>query len=135
MKNRFLNFFSSYWFFVFLNIIMLIGIVFSKIFGDVYIQKSVLYSYNLHSIYVFIIIPIYSLIYGVLSYFVCKKISAPQILLAITLLLGFLIVELISAEGIGLIFGILILTPCFIVFSIFTSIITKIIFRIISAMK
>ena len=135
MKNRFLNFFSTHWLFVLLNIIILIGTIFSKVFGDVYIQKNDLYSFNLHSIYIFVILPIYSLIYGFLSYVVYKKIWFQQLLLAITLLLGFLITELISVETNGLIFGVLILTPIFTLFSIFTSLTTKIICKIISVMK
>ena len=135
MKNRFLIFFNAHWFFVLLNIIMLIGTIFSNVFGDVYIQKKSLYSFNLHSVYVFVILPIYSLIYGCLSYVIYKKIWFQQILLAITLLLAFLITELISVEPNGLIFGILILTPSFTFFSIFTSSITKIIYKIIRTMK
>ena len=135
MKKRFLSFLRVYWFLVLLNIIMLTGIVLSKVFGDVYIQKNALYTYNLHSIFVFVVLPIYSLIYGCLSYIVCKKIWLQQILLMITLLLGFLITELISVKTNGLIFGVLIIMPCFKFFSIFTSITTKIIYKIISVIK
>lgn len=135
MKNKLLNFLKKYWFFVFLNIIMLTGTVLSKVFGDVYVQKNELYSFNLHSIYVFTVIPIYSLIYGCLSYVVCKKIWFQQILLALTLFLGFLITELISVEANGLIFGVLILIPCCTIFSILASAITKVIYKAISAMK
>lgn len=129
MKNEFLNFLKKYWRLVLINLIIVIGIVLSKIFGDVYIQKNALYSFNLHSVYVFTVLPIYSLLYGCLSYTVCRKIWFQQLILAIALLLGLLISELFSAED-SAILVILILVPCFTLFSIFTSVITAFIFYV-----
>ncbi len=134
MKNRFLNFLRKYWFLVLLNLIILIGMILSKIFGDVYIQKNVLYSFNLHSVYVFAMLPIYSLLYGCLSYIVCRKIWFPQPLLAITLFSGFLISELFPVGDSGILV-ILILIPCFTFFSIFTSAITAFIFYVSRKLK
>lgn len=135
MKKKFLLFLNDHWFIILLNTLMLIGTVFSNIFGDIYIKKNTLYSFNLHSIYVLVVLPIYSLIYGCISYVVYKRLWSQQILLAIALLLAFLITELIAVESNGLIIGIIILTPSFTFFSILSCFITKIIYKIIGVMK
>ena len=131
MKNRLLIFLRKYRLLLLLNIIMLIGIAFSKIFGDLYIQKRDLFSFNLHTIYIFAVLPIYSFIYGCLSYIICKKVWFPQILLAVAMILGFLLAELISFGDNGLIVAVLILTPSYTIFSIATSAVTKTIYKIV----
>ena len=112
---------------------MLIGIVVSKIFGDMYVQKSIVYSYNLHSIYVFTVLPIYALIYGALSYIVYKKIGPQQILLAIAAIFGFSIIEIIEESG--LIIAILILTPCYVLISLIGSQISALFCMIVKQIK
>jgi len=110
MKRRFLSFLRKYWLLVLLNIIVLIGTVLSKIFGYIYVVKSEVLSYNFHSIFVLLILPVYSLLYGIVSYAIYKKILYPQILLLATLVLDFLLIG-------EFIFGLFLLTPCYIVVS------------------
>ena len=110
MKRKFLSFLRKYWFLILLNIIVLIGTVLSKVFGDIYVVQSEVLSYNFHSIFVLLILPVYSLMYGIVSYAIYKKIWYPQFLLLITLVLDFLLIE-------EFIFGLLLLTPCYMVVS------------------
>ena len=129
MKNRFLNLLRKYRLLLLLNIFILIAMVFSKIFGELYIIKRDFFSFNLHTVYVFAVLPIYSIIYGCLSYIICKKVWFPQILLAVAMILGFLLAELISFGDNGLIVAILILIPLYTIFSIVVSAVTKIIYK------
>ena len=131
MKNRFLDFFRKDWLSFILCIIMFVGIIFSRIFGNVYISENSFYSFNLHTIYVFIGLPIFSLIYGCLSYIVCKKMWFQQILLATTLLLGLLIVEATTGIHLGTRVVIFLLISFNVLCSLLTSSITKLIIRII----
>lgn len=132
MKNRFLNLLRKYRLLLLLNIFILIATVFSKIFGELYIIKRDFFSFNLHTVYVFAVLPIYSIIYGCLSYIICKKVWFPQMLLVVTMVLGFLLTEFLINFGNGdngLIVAVLILIPCYTIFSISVSLITKIIYK------
>lgn len=99
------------------NIVMIISAVLSSVMGDIYVVQNAVLSYNLHSIFVLKILPAYSLLYGIVSYAIYKKIRYPQFLLLTTLALSFLFAELISLDISGLIVGFFILTPCYMVVS------------------
>lgn len=117
MKKHLHNFFYQYKLLVLFNIIIIISTVLSSVIGDIYVVKNEVLSYNLHSIFVFRILPVYSLLYGIVSYAIYKKIRYPQFLLLTTLVFSFLFAGLISLDMSGLIVGILILTPCYMVAS------------------
>ncbi len=117
MKKHLHNFFYQYKLLVLFNIIIIISTVLSSVIGDIYVVKNEVLSYNLHSIFVFRILPVYSLLYGIVSYAIYKKIRYPQFLLLTTLAFSFLFAGLISLDISGLIVGILILTPCYMVVS------------------
>ena len=117
MKKHLHNFFYQYKLLVLFNIIIIISTVLSSVIGDIYVVKNEVLSYNLHSIFVFRILPVYSLLYGIVSYAIYKKIRYPQFLLLTTLAFSFLFAGLISLDISGLIVGFLILTPCYMVVS------------------
>lgn len=117
MKKHLHNIFYQYKLLVLFNIIIIISTVLSSVIGDIYVVKNEVLSYNLHSIFVFRILPVYSLLYGIVSYAIYKKIRYPQFLLWTTLAFSFLFAGLISLDISGLIVGILILTPCYMVVS------------------
>ncbi len=117
MKKILMQLFCQYRLLVFFNIIMLIGYVFSIVFADIYNQTNALFSFNFHAVYVFAILPIYSLLYGIASYAIYKKILYPQFLLSITSILSFLLDKLIYIDTSGMIVGFFILTPCYMVVS------------------
>ncbi len=117
MKKHFHNFFYQYRLLVLFNVMMIISTVLSSVMGDIYVVQNEVLSYNLHSIFVLRILPVYSLLYGIVSYAIYKKIRYPQFLLLTTLVLSFLFAELIFLDISGLIVGFLILTPCYMVVS------------------
>ncbi len=131
MKNRFLGFLKKYWICILLNLILLLGMFLSKCFGNLYVIKNDLLSYNLHTLYVIKAIPIYSFVYGCLSYFVCKKIWIPQLIFAISTILSFVLIASISKVVKDLIIGVLIITPFYLICSTIGTLITIVIYRMI----
>ena len=117
MKKALTQLFHQYRLLLLFNIIMIISAVLSSVMGDMYVVQNEVLSYNLHSIFVLRILPVYSFLYGIVSYAIYKKILHPQFLLFITLVLGFLFAELISLDISGLIVGFFLLTPCYMVVS------------------
>ena len=117
MKKVLAQLFYQYKLLLLFNIIMIISTVLSSVMGDIYVVQNEVLSYNLHSIFVLRILPVYSLLHGIVSYAIYKKIRYPQFLLLTTLVLSFLFAELISLDISGLIVGFLILTPCYMVVS------------------
>ena len=77
----------------------------------------------------------YSLLYGIVSYAIYKKIRYPQFLLLTTLVLSFLFAELVSLDISGLIVGFLILTPCYMVVSFVGIAVILIPYKLINEIK
>ncbi len=135
MKKHFHNFFYQYRLLVLFNIIMIISTVLSSVIGDIYVVQNEVLSYNLHSIFVFRILPVYSLLYGIVSYAIYKKIRYPQFLLLTTLAFSFLFAELIPLDISGLIVGFFILTPCYMVVSFVGIAVILIPYKLINKIK
>ena len=135
MKKHFHNFFYQYRLLVLFNIIMIISTVLSSVMGDIYVVQNEVLSYNLHSIFVLRILPVYSLLYGIVSYAIYKKIRYPQFSLLTTLVLSFLFAELISLDIRGLIVGFFILTPCYMVVSFIGIAVILIPYKLINGLK
>ncbi len=135
MKKHFHNFFYQYRLLVLFNIIIIISTVLSSVIGDIYVVQNEVLSYNLHSIFVFRILPVYSLLYGIVSYAFYKKIRYPQFLLLTTLAFSFLFAELVSLDISGLIVGFLILTPCYMVVSFVGIAVILIPYKLINEIK
>ena len=135
MKKALLKLFYQYRLLVLVNIIMIISTVLSSVMGDIYVVKNAVLSYNLHSIFVLLILPVCSFLYGIVSYAIYKKIRCPQFLLLITLVLSFLFAGLISLDISGLIVGSFILTPCYMVVSFIGTAITAYIYCLIKSLK
>ena len=83
MKTWFLNFFKKYWFCFLLSVIMVIGLSLSTIFADLYESGRGIIRFDLRELYLIFGLPLYSLIYGCLSYIKVKKIWIPQLILCI----------------------------------------------------
>jgi len=135
MKKVLAQLFYQYKLLLLFNIIMIISTVLSSVMGDIYVVQNEVLSYNLHSIFVLRILPVYSLLYGIVSYAIYKKIRYPQFLLLTTLVFGFLFAELISLDISGLIVGFFILTPCYIVVSFIGIAVILIPYKLINALK
>ena len=78
MKNRFLNFLRKYWFCFLLSVIMVVGIFLTTVYADLYETRGGL---DLEEAYLVLGLPLYSLIYGCLSYIKTKRIWIPQLVL------------------------------------------------------
>lgn len=135
MKKVLAQLFYQYKLLLLFNIIMIISTVLSSVMGDIYVVQNEVLSYNLHSIFVLRILPVYSLLYGIVSYAIYKKIRYPQFLLLTTLVFGFLFAELISLDISGLIVGFFILTPCYIVVSFIGIAVILIPYKLINTLK
>ena len=83
MKNRFLNFLKKYWLCILLSIIMIIGVLLSTRYANLYKtgSDSSMIRFDLRDLYLIYGLPLYSLIYGCLSYIKTKKIWIPQLIL------------------------------------------------------
>lgn len=133
MGNWVLKIFTKYRTCVFLNLIMMFGMLLSNVFQNLYVVENSLLSYNLYSIYIFKIIPIYCFIYGSLSYIVYKKIWIPQLILAVSSVLGFGIAEWISVKSNAFIVGTLVVTPCYAICSAMSALMTLIVYKAINS--
>lgn len=85
MKNRFLNFSRKYWLCILLSVIMVIGISLSTRYANLYKSGSQgdMIRFNLRDLYLIFGLPLYSLIYGCLSYIKTKKIWFSHLILCI----------------------------------------------------
>ena len=89
MKNGFLSFLREYWLCVLLSIIMVIGMFLSTIYADLYKSgsESDMIRFNLKDLYLVYGLPLYSLIYGCLTYIKTKNRWFPLLILGVV---GFL---------------------------------------------
>ena len=83
MKNRFLSFLKRYRFCFLLSIIMVTGIPLSTLFADLYKTGSSgdMIRFDLRELYLVFGLPLYSFVYGCLSYTILKKAWLPQLIL------------------------------------------------------
>ncbi len=83
MKNRFLNFLRRYWLCILLSIIMVIGVSLSTRYANLYKSGNgdSMLRFDLRDLYLVFGLPLYSLIYGCLSYIKTKKIWFPHLIL------------------------------------------------------
>lgn len=125
MKKRFLIFLRKYWFCILLSVIMVVGISLSTRYADLY--KTGGLGFDLHDLYLIYVIPLYSFVYGCLSYAILKKIWHPLLILFATTFLYWFIygIEAIAWEGTY------ILSVIPVVFSLIGVLITKFIGEII----
>ena len=85
MKNRFLDFLRKYWLCILLSVIMVMGVSLSTRYANLYESgsDSDMIRFDLRDLYLIFGLPLYSLIYGCLSYIKAKKIWFPQLILCI----------------------------------------------------
>ena len=81
MKNWFLNFLRKYWLCILLSVIMVIGLSLSTVFADLYESGRGYIRFDLRELYLIFGLPLYSFVYGCLSYTILKKAWLPQLIL------------------------------------------------------
>ena len=80
MKNRFWEFLQKYWFCFLMSVLMCIGVAISTYYANCLVVGSDMIKFNLADLYLIYVVPIYSLIYGIVSYVKTKKILIPQVI-------------------------------------------------------
>jgi len=141
MKNRFLNFLKKYRFCILLNIIMIIGMFLASVYSNLYKTGSggSMIRFDLRDLYLIFGLPVYSLIYGFLSYIKIKRIWIPQLILYVSSFLYWFIywwlIFGINALVIVAWAGTFILSAYPVLFSLIGSVITAFICYLIKSMK
>ena len=131
MKNRFLKFLRKYWFCFLLGVIMVTGISLSTHYAELYEIGSDMVQFDLHDLYLIYVMPLYSFVYGCLSYTILKKVWIPQLILfGVTFIYWFI-------YGIEALFweGTYILSAVPLIFSLIGAGITAFIYKIIKSIK
>ena len=133
MKNRFLSFLRRYWICILLSVIMVIGLHLSSRYADLYETGSAgdMIRFDLYDLYIVYAMPLYSLVYGCLSYIIVKKTWFPQLILfGVTFIYWFI-------SGIEALFweGTYILSAVPIIFSLIGAGIASFIYNIIKSIK
>ncbi len=78
MKNGFLR---KYWLCIMLSVIMAFSMFLSTVFADLYVSGKGYIRFDLGELFLIFGLPLYSLIYGCLSYIKVQKIWLPQLIL------------------------------------------------------
>ena len=85
MKNEFLSFLRKYWLCILLSVIMVIGMSLTTIYADLYKTGSEddMIRFNLKDLYLVYGLPLYSSIYGCLTYIKTKNRWFPLLILGV----------------------------------------------------
>ena len=130
MKNRFLR---NYWLCILLSVIMFVGMFLSTVYADLYKTGSDtdMIRFDLQDLYLIFGLPLYSLIYGCLSYIKTKKIWLPQLILCIVTFLYWFRFDINTLAWAGT----FIWSAYPVIFSLIGASITALIYFLIKAMK
>ena len=95
MRSSFLKLLQKYLFCLLLSVPMGIGIFLSTYYAESYKIGSEMIRLDLATLYILYVIPIYSLIYGSLSYVKIKKVWVPQLILYFITAISYFFINLI----------------------------------------
>ena len=135
MKNRFLSFLRRYWICILLSVLMGIGIFLSVYYSESYKIGSDMIKFDLSILYIIYVIPIYSLIYGSLSYVKVKKVWIPQLILYFITTISYFVINLIIDKEIDAWKNILFFSVYPVIFSLIGAGIASFIYNIIKSIK
>lgn len=135
MKNRFLNFSRKFWFCILLSVIMVVGMFLSTVYADLYETDGGYIQFDLEALYLILGIPLYSLIYGCLSFIKTNKILVPLLILCLITCIYFLCTNLIIDKEIDAWKNILVFSVYPVIFSLIGTGITSFIYNIIKSIK
>jgi hypothetical protein len=114
---------------------MVIGIFLSTYYAGTYVIDSDMIRLDLSTLYTLYFIPIYSLIYGSLSYVKIKKVWAPQLILYFITAISYLLINLIIDKELDAWKNILVFSVYPVIFSLMGTGITALIYKIIKSIK
>lgn len=132
--NKIFKFLCKYWLCFLLSVLMVFGMFLSTVYADLYESGSYI-RFDLQSLYLIIGMPLYSLIYGCLSYIKIKKIWPPQLILYSITCIYFFVANLIIDKEIDAWKNILLFSVYPVLFSIIATSITAYIYYIIKSIK
>ncbi len=135
MKNRFLLFLKRYWLCLLLSVIMSAGFLLSTIYAGTYKIGSGMLQFDLSILYLIYVVPIYSLIYGGLTYVKIKKVWGPQLFLYFTTVISLFYTNLVINKNIDAWKNILTISAYPIIFSLIGVGITALIYKAIKSIK
>ena len=131
MKKRFKDFIKKYWLCFLLSVIMILGMYLSDYYSDLYISGRGTIRMGLGGLYLLLIVPLYTFIYGCVSFAILKKIWVPQFVLYVIVFFYGLIFD-IDYPDLG---GPLMWAVYPIIFSLVGTAITALTYKIIKAIK
>ena len=105
---------------------MVVGMFLSTVFADLYERGSGYIRFDLQALYLIICMPLYSLIYGCLSYKTTKKVWIPQLILYLITFIYFFSANLIIDKEIDAWKNVFIFSVYPVVFSVIGASATKI---------
>ena len=120
----------KYWVCILLSTIMVVGTFLSTRYADLYVVDSGIINFDLSTLYLICVVPVYSIIYGVLSYVVLKKVWVPQLILYVITVVGFVVNNLIVDREFDAVINILIMSVIPLLFSLVGTLITAFICRL-----
>ena len=137
MKNILFNFLTKYWLCILLSVILVMGIYLSSRYADLYETGSAsdTIRFSLGDLYLIYGIPLYSLIYGCLSYIILKKVWIPQMILYFTTCTYFFGTNLIVYKEVDNWKNILVFSILPVLFSLIGTAITAFVYCIIKSIK
>ena len=131
MKNRFLKFWRKYRLCILLSVIMVIGLSLSTTFAGLYKSGRGDIRFDLRALCLIFGLPLYSIIYGCLSYIKIKRIWVPQFILFIFTFLYWFIFDIKALVWAG----IFICSVYPVIFSLIGASITAFIYCLIESSK
>ena len=135
MKNRFLVFLRKYWLSLSLSVLMVIGMYLSTRYADCYEIGSDMVRFDLSTLFVFYVIPVYSFIYGCLCYVKIKKVWVPQLILYLITSIYLFVAHLIMYKEIDAWKNILLFSLCPVVFSLIGTALTALVCYVIKSIN
>ncbi len=135
MKNCFLNHCKRYKICYIMATIIILGLHLSAFFPKICKLGDSILSFDFNDMYLLFIIPILSIVYGIVSHIKSNKIVLPQLIYLIILVFGYLLLSFLLNGNFEKTGGILILCTYPIGFSIGSTLITAFILKIIKAIK
>ena len=130
MKNRFSNHYSKYKICYIASVAIVAGIFLSTYFSKLFEIGDSILTFNFSDIYLLFIIPICSILYGIVTYIKVRKIWIPQLVFFIILNLGYLLLTISLNGTFKKTGGIFMLCIYPLVFSLFGTIVTTFILKI-----
>ena len=135
MANGFLKLLRRYSFCLLLSVLMFIGVYLSTYYAESYKIGSDMLTFDLSLLFVIYVIPIFSFIYGSLSYVKIKKVWVPQLIIYFVTFISYFNTNLIMEKEIDAWKNILIFSVYPVIFSLIGTSITALIYKIIKAIK